>query len=58
MGPLHAEWSGLAYGMGQDGTFLGKSGHFLGLDEKLGLLLRTDGQTMLLPVTDLLEIRT
>ena len=58
MGPLHAEWSGLAYGMGQDGTFLGKSGHFLGLDEKLGLLLRADGQTMLLPVTDLLEIRS
>jgi biotin-(acetyl-CoA carboxylase) ligase len=58
MGPLHAEWSGLAYGMGQDGTFIGKSGHFLGLDEKLGLLLRTDGQTMLLPVTDLLEIRS
>jgi biotin-(acetyl-CoA carboxylase) ligase len=58
MGPLHAEWSGLAYGMGQDGTFIGKSGHFLGLDETLGLLLRTDGQTMLLPVTDLLEIRS
>ena len=58
MGPLHTEWSGLAHGMGQDGTFLGKTGHFLGLDEKLGLLLRTDGQTMLLPVTDLLEIRS
>jgi biotin-(acetyl-CoA carboxylase) ligase len=58
MAPLHAEWSGLAHGIGQDGTFMGKSGHVLGLDEKLGLLLRTDGQTMLLPVTDLLEIRT
>lgn len=58
MGPLHAEWVGLVYGMGQDGTVLSKSGHFLGLDEKLGLLLRTDGQTMLLPVTDLLEIRS
>jgi biotin-(acetyl-CoA carboxylase) ligase len=58
MWPLHTEWSGLAHGMGQDGTFLGKTGHFLGLDEKLGLLLRTDGQTMLLPVTDLLEIRS
>lgn len=58
MGPLHTEWSGLAHGMGQDGTFLGRTGHFLGLDEKLGLLLRTDGQTMLLPVTDLLEIRS
>ena len=58
MGPLHTEWAGLAYGMGKDGTFLGKTGHFLGLDEKLGLLLRTDGQTMLLPVTDLLEIRS
>ncbi len=58
MGPLHAEWTGLAHGMGQDGVFLGKNGHFLGLDEKLGLLLRADGQTMLLPVTDLLEIRS
>lgn len=58
MGPLHTEWAGLAYGMGKDGTFLGKNGHFLGLDEKLGLLLRADGQTMLLPVTDLLEIRS
>jgi biotin-(acetyl-CoA carboxylase) ligase len=58
MGPLHTEWSGLAHGMGADGTFLGRSGHFLGLDEKLGLLLRTEGQTMLLPVTDLLEIRS
>lgn len=58
MGPLHTEWSGLAHGMGTDGTFLGRSGHFLGLDEKLGLLLRTKGQTMLLPVTDLLEIRS
>ncbi|WP_416883200.1 DUF4444 domain-containing protein [Marivita sp.] len=57
IGPLHAEWSGLAHGIGADGTFLGRSGHFLGLDEKLGLLLRTEGQTMLLPVTDLLEIR-
>lgn len=58
MGPLHTEWAGLAYAMGEDGTFLGQSGHFLGLDEKLGLLLRSDGQTMLLPVTDLLEIRS
>jgi len=58
MGPLHGEWRGLAHGMGQNGVWLGKPGQFLGLDEKLGLLLRTDGQTMLLPVTDLLEIRS
>ena len=58
LGPLHAEWSGLVHGLGQDGTYLGQTGHFLGLDEKLGLLLRTEGQTMLLPVTDLLEIRS
>ncbi|WP_292289758.1 biotin/lipoate--protein ligase family protein [Marivita sp.] len=58
LGPLHGEWRGLAHGMGQNGVWLGKPGQFLGLDEKLGLLLRTDGQTMLLPVTDLLEIRS
>lgn len=58
IGPVHAEWRGLAHGMGQEGVWLGKRGQFLGLDEKLGLLLRADGQTMLLPVTDLLEIRS
>ncbi|MCK0149715.1 DUF4444 domain-containing protein [Marivita sp. S6314] len=57
MGPVHREWAGLAHGMGEDITILGRTGTFLGLDEMLGLLLRTDDTTMLLPLTDLLETR-
>jgi len=47
--PLHAEWRGLAFGLGKDvklslpdGTTL--AGHFLGVDERFGLLLRPGGQ--------------
>ncbi|MFP7673915.1 DUF4444 domain-containing protein [Marivita sp. S0852] len=55
--PVHREWAGLAHGMGQDITCLGQTGHFLGLDEQLGLLLRNDDKTMLLPLTTILETR-
>lgn len=58
MAPLHREYAGLVHGMGTDVTVLGRHGHFLGLDEHLGLLLRADGQTTVLPVSDLLETRT
>ncbi|HKK96810.1 MAG TPA: biotin/lipoate--protein ligase family protein [Marivita sp.] len=58
MAPLHREYAGLVHGMGEDATVLGRSGHFLGLDEDLGLLLRVDGQTTVIPVTDLLETPT
>ncbi|SHG86107.1 biotin/lipoate--protein ligase family protein [Marivita hallyeonensis] len=58
MAPLHREFAGLAYGLGEDIEVLGRSGHFLGLDEDLGLLLRSGGQTTVIPVTDLLETRT
>ena len=57
MAPLHREYAGLVHGMGTDATVLGRQGHFLGLDEHLGLLLRTDGQTTVLPVSELLETR-
>jgi biotin-(acetyl-CoA carboxylase) ligase len=56
--PLHREYAGLVHGMGDDITVLGRSGHFLGLDEDLGLLLRADGQTKVIPLTALLETRT
>lgn len=58
MAPLHREYAGLVYGMGEDITVLGQSGHFLGLDEDLGLLLRGGGRTKVIPLTNLLETRT
>ena len=58
MGPLHREYAGLVYGMGEEISVKGRHGHVLGLDEDLGLLLRTEGQTTVIPVTDLLETRT
>lgn len=58
MAPLHREYAGLVDAMGSDIDVLGRSGHFLGLDEDLGLLLRTNGQTTVIPLTELLETRT
>lgn len=49
--PLHAEWRGLAHGMGEDTA----DGTFLGVDEHFGKLLRRDGDTTLIPLTTLLE---
>lgn len=57
MAPLHREWSGLVHGLGTDVTVQGREGRFLGLDERLGLLLKSNGETMLLPLTLLLETR-
>lgn len=54
--PVHTEWRGLAHGVGADVTIQGQSGTFVGIDEDFGMLLRTtDGETRLLPLTDLLE---
>jgi biotin-(acetyl-CoA carboxylase) ligase len=53
--PLHAEWRGLAHGMGETIRFAGRSGIFLGVDEAMGMLLRDDQTTHLIPLTDLLE---
>ena len=57
-GPLHAEWRGLAHGMGEeialdrpDGEM---HGTFVGVDERFGMLLRQGGDTRLLPLTGLL----
>lgn len=55
--PVHRDYAGLVHGMGEDITVLGQSGHFLGLDENLGMLLKSNGTTRLVPLTDLLEIR-
>lgn len=53
--PVHAEWRGLAHGMGEDITMGGRTGTFLGVDEHFGMLLRAGDTTHLIPLTDLLE---
>jgi len=54
---LHAEWRGLAHGMGEPIERDGHSGTFLGVDENFGMLLRDDETTHLIPLTDLLKER-
>lgn len=53
--PLHAEWRGLAHGLGEEGTWHGATGTFLGVDEDFGMLLRDDDTTHLIPLTTRLE---
>lgn len=53
--PLHAEWRGLAHGMGEDAAEGGHAGVFLGVDEHFGMLLRDGATTHLIPLTTLLE---
>lgn len=54
--PLHAEWRGLAHGIGEPAQRDGQTGTFLGVDEAFGMLLRSDdGETQVIPLTTLLE---
>ena len=53
--PLHAEWRGLAHGVGEDITIDKKSGVFLGVDENFGMLLRQGDDTTLIPLSSQLE---
>nr|WP_216665387.1 biotin/lipoate--protein ligase family protein [Pseudoruegeria sp. HB172150] len=57
MKPVHDEWSGLAYRMGEPVQVCGRDGTFVGVDERLGMLMRENDETILLPLTDLLEER-
>lgn len=52
---LHAEWRGLAHGIGEDITQNDLTGSFLGIDEAFGMLLRDADDTHLIPLTSLLE---
>ncbi|MEM1301242.1 MAG: DUF4444 domain-containing protein [Pseudomonadota bacterium] len=53
---LHAEWRGLAHGVGEPTNQSGQSGTYMGVDENFGMLLRDDdGATHLIPLTTLLE---
>lgn len=53
--PVHAEWRGLAHGLGEDTSRDGHQGTFLGVDEDFGMLLREGDATHLIPLTTLLE---
>ena len=57
-GPLHAEWSGMAYGLGGGITtdVAGETvtGKFLGVDEDFGMLIKTNTGTVVKPLTELL----
>lgn len=52
MANLHREWAGLAHGLEGDLSVAGKSGSYVGLDENLGLLLKIDAETVLIPLTE------
>ena len=48
---LHREWSGLAHGLAGQITVAGRTGSYIGLDEHLGLLLKVQDETTLIPLT-------
>ncbi|WP_422071364.1 DUF4444 domain-containing protein [Tranquillimonas rosea] len=53
--PVHAEWSQLVHGQGGPITVEGDEGTFVGVDEGLGLLIKSDEETRLIPLTRLLK---
>ena len=57
--PLHSEWRSMAHDMGETIVlnYGGEeiSGIFVGIDERFGMLVRTTGDTRLLPLSGLLE---
>jgi len=53
--PLHDEWRGLAFGLGEETSQNGHRGTFVGVDERFGMLLRDGEATHLIPLTMLLE---
>ncbi len=53
--PIHKTWRGLAHKMGEEISLFGRTGMFLGVDERFGMLLRRQDDTDLLPLTMLME---
>lgn len=53
--PVHKEWSGLAWGIGESIEMKGRSGKFLGVDEHYGMLIDEGTETYIIPLTTLLE---
>ena len=48
---IHREWKGLAHGLEGDMTIAGFTGSFIGLDDRLGILLKIADKTTLIPLT-------
>jgi BirA family transcriptional regulator, biotin operon repressor / biotin---[acetyl-CoA-carboxylase] ligase len=57
LAPVHRDWLGRAWGLGKPCTVQGRSGVFQGLDERGGILLKSDDGTTLVPLTAILERR-
>ncbi|WP_425044124.1 DUF4444 domain-containing protein [Primorskyibacter sp. S87] len=53
--PLHAEWMGLVWGVGEPIALFDRQGSFLGVDENFGMLLRESDGTHLIPLSRILE---
>ena len=52
---LHEQWRGLVKGMGKEITIGGTTGTFVGVDAEFGLLLKTNGETRMTPLSSILE---
>ncbi len=52
--PLHNEWQGIAHGLKTEMTVLARKGTFLGVDEDFGMILQSGGNTVIIPLTDIL----
>ena len=48
---IHREWQGLAHGLEGEVTAGSLTGTYIGLDDRLGLLLKIDDTTTLIPLT-------
>ena len=48
---IHREWQGLAHGLEGEVTVGSMTGTYIGLDDRLGLLLKIDDTTTLIPLT-------
>lgn len=53
---IHAEWAGLAHGIGEQVEVSGQEGLFTGVDDRFGMLMKQESGTRLIPLTDLLEV--
>lgn len=52
--PVHQEWKPLAHGLDEPAVENGLTGTFLGVDEHFGMILKSDDNTTVIPLTDIL----
>jgi hypothetical protein len=61
MPSVHRDWTGRAWGLGEPRTVTTaagtRSGVFQGLDERGGILLKSEAGTALVPLTEVIERR-